>query len=84
MPRIYDKYNNPRDYCNHCFPQNEKDFLRTQDCLDNNDDVKCKFCNKNFSGDNGCHYGYECDHPEYSDTDYCCVICGKKLHGHDY
>lgn len=83
MPRIYDKENNPLDYCNKCFPA-ELDFLAVANCLNDSETIKCKFCNKNFSGEGGCHYSYEADHPEYSDTDYCCVICHKKLHDSDY
>lgn len=82
MPRIYDKYNNPLDYCNKCFPA-EIEFLSEENCLNEDHNKKCKFCNKNFSGEHGCHYEYEADHPEYSDTDYECAICDKKLYDSD-
>ena len=84
MPRIYDKENNPLDYCRDCFP-GEDVFLNEQGCWDNKNDMeKCRFCNLAYGeSDRCCHYGYNCDHPSYEDTEYECAECDCELTSED-
>jgi len=82
MPRIYDKYNNPLDFCKECFPD-EVEFLSFAECLNDDDEQLCETCDLNISGEDGCHYGYHEEHPPYSDTEYKCEECGEELTDND-
>lgn len=67
MPRIYTSESYPVDYCNRCFPKTEaKAFVLHGHDGDGPDD-------------RGNCFGYDCDHPDYSDTDYKCEKCGVQL-----
>lgn len=67
MPRIYTSESNPVDYCTRCFPKTEaKAFALHGHDGDGPDD-------------RGNCFGYDCEHPDYSDTDYTCEKCGTTL-----
>ena len=84
MPRIYDKNNNPLDYCLDCFPDEEQ-FRTDEGCRDDKRDVgKCRFCNLGHSStEKSCHYSYNADHPPYEDTNYDCMECDCELTSED-
>ena len=67
MPRIYTSESNPVDYCNRCFPKTEAKAYTLHGYDGDGPD------------DRGNCFGYDCDHPDYSDTDYKCEKCGTTL-----
>lgn len=69
MPRIYNSASDPLDFCNECFP----DEVEAEEEYGNTD-----ITGEGPDGRGNC-YGYDEDHPSYSDTDYCCESCRKPL-----
>ena len=71
MPRIYSSCSDPIDFCKRCFPKTEeKAFAEFGNLGDGPDD-------------RGNCFGYDSEHPEYSDTDYTCHKCNKTLTDYD-
>lgn len=66
MPRIYTSTNDPLDFCRTCFPSRKLAQERYADMGDGPD------------GRGNC-FGYNDEHPPYSDTDYTCDSCGRTL-----
>jgi hypothetical protein len=71
MPRIYDSYSDPWDYCRNCFPDEETAALKHDTGNDDGPD------------DRGNCYAYDADHPCYDDTDYTCDLCSSPLNQDD-
>jgi hypothetical protein len=71
MPRIYTSQSDPIDFCNRCFPQTEKDAFQRYGQLGDGPDSR------------GNCFGYQDDHPDYSELDYTCEKCGKLLTDRD-
>ena len=67
MPRIYNSASEPVDFCKRCFPKTEEKAF-----------AKYGNVGEGPDGRGNC-FGYEDDHPSYSDTDYTCEVCGKAL-----
>lgn len=65
MPRIYTSENDPLDFCAECFPPE--------------DEADAEYKGKGEGPDKRDCYGYDCDHPPYSDTGYTCECCEKEL-----
>ena len=71
MPRIYTSASDPIDLCKKCFPDSEDEAFEEYGNLGDGPD------------DRGNCFGYDCDHPDYEDTDYCCDKCGRPLSDKD-
>jgi hypothetical protein len=69
MPRIYASNSDPIDYCRRCFPQDYALGYVLHGLVETG---------AGPDGRGDC-FGYDCDHPEYTDTDYDCHKCGKRL-----
>jgi hypothetical protein len=73
MPRIYDSASDPMDFCKWCFPEEaEAEELYGDVTL----------TGEGPDGRGNC-FGWEAEHPPYSDTDYTCDTCGKTLTDED-
>lgn len=71
MPRIYDGYSEPWDFCRNCFPRTEAI-------------ARERYGDGEGPDDRGNCFDYESDHPDYEDwDDYECCKCGKKLTARD-
>jgi hypothetical protein len=70
MPRIYDSTSDPLDFCQRCFPSESVAKKRYANLGDGPDD-------------RGNCFEYNADHPDYSDTDYHCQTCNRKLGDRD-
>jgi len=66
MPRIYNSYSDPLDFCIACFP-NEQTAKENYDFGEVGPDNR------------GNCFSYDEEHPLYSETDYNCEICKKRL-----
>jgi hypothetical protein len=66
MPRIYTSASEPIDYCRGCMPSVSTAQRRHGHDGDGPDD-------------RGNCFGYDAEHPDYSDEDYQCHACGKPL-----
>jgi hypothetical protein len=66
MPRIYSRASDPLDFCKPCFPDPDSALALYGVGPDGAD------------GRGDC-YGYDEEHPPYSDTDYTCEVCGDAL-----
>lgn len=69
MPRIYDSASNPIDFCMRHFPN---ELLAKQRYGD------VRKTGEGPDGRGNC-YGYDEDHPPYSDDTYRCHACKRKL-----
>jgi hypothetical protein len=70
MPRIYDSFSDPRDFCKRCFPNEETAIADYGDNLEE----------RNQGPDNrGNCFGYDAEHPDYDGEDYACEVCHKRL-----
>ncbi len=69
MPRIYNSASEPIDFCKRCMPKEHEALKR--------------YGNEARTGsgpdERGNCFGYDAEHPEYSDTDYRCHTCHKHL-----
>lgn len=70
MPRIYTSANDPLDFCQNCWPAEGWAEEKYGDMGDGPD------------GRGNC-YSYDAEHPDYSETDYCCEDCGEALTDYD-
>jgi hypothetical protein len=70
MPRIYDGNSDPHDFCLRHFPQTEEKARK-------------RFGAGEGPDNRGNCFGYNAEHPPYSDTDYGCEMCGKRLTDND-
>jgi hypothetical protein len=70
MPRIYTSASDPIDFCKRCFPDEQTADKRYANVGDGPDM-------------RGNCYGYDEDHPDYSDTKYRCEICKRLLTDND-
>lgn len=73
MPRIYTSCSDPLDFCKGCFPSEAEATAEYGDTA------------KTGTGPDGrgnC-FDFDADHPEYSDTDYTCESCGRRLRSRD-
>lgn len=72
MPRLYNSANEPMDFCRVCWEDDEQ-WMRDE---------------YNTEGEEGpdkrgdC-WSFNCDHPFYSDTDYRCESCDRRLSDDD-
>lgn len=66
MPRIYTSQSDSLDFCKRCFP-NETTATRRYSNLGDGPDSR------------GNCFGWDAEHPDYSDTDYRCEVCGERL-----
>ncbi len=70
MPRIYTSCNDPIDFCQRHFPSLEN--------------AKKKYNNLGDGPDGrGNCFDYNAEHPDYSNDNYTCETCGKKLKERD-
>lgn len=71
MPRIYDGYSNPIDFCKKHFPKTEEN-------------ARQRFGKGTGPDNRGNCFGYEAEHPPYvADIDYRCATCHKVLDAND-
>ncbi len=70
MPRVYASNSDPIDYCRTCFYALAYVLHGLHETGEGPDD-------------RGDCFGYDCDHPEYEDTDYTCWNCGRHLTSRD-
>jgi len=73
MPRIYNTASEPLDFCKRCFPSKKTAEIRYGDVRKTGEGPD----------DRGNCFDYDSDHPPYSDTDYTCETCGKRLSDRD-
>ena len=66
MPRIYSSDNDPLDFCNRHFPNEQNAIKKYSNCGDGPDS-------------RGNCFNYDTEHPDYYDDEYRCVICKCKL-----
>lgn len=74
MPRIYTSESEPLDFCKRCFPKTEEKAFELYGNVGDGPDNR------------GNCFGYDCEHPPYSDDgwdDYHCEKCKKKLTSND-
>jgi len=67
MPRIYTSCSDPLDFCKKHFPKTEAIAFKKYGGKEDGPDGR------------GDCFGYDCEHPDYSDTDYTCVVCDRPL-----
>lgn len=65
MPRIYDGYNDPWDFCKKCFPSETE--------------AKPVFKPGNGPDNRGSCYEYDASHPSYDEVEYRCTKCKRPL-----
>ena len=73
MPRVYDSASNPLDFCRRHFP------------TENEAETEYGNVTKYGEGpdDRGNCFGWDAEHPDYSDGDYTCTLCHKRLASKD-
>lgn len=70
MPRIYTSANDPLNFCQGCFPSEQKA------------DEEYGHVGDGPDGRGNC-FDYDADHPDYGCEDYRCHKCGRKLKSKD-
>ncbi len=70
MPRIYNGFNEPLDFCRKCYPTTEER-------------ARVKYGDGTGPDNRGNCFGYDAEHPDYDGENYKCELCKEPLTGRD-